>query len=312
MSKTNTVELIRPDLAAEWDLELNGGLTPSEVVCGSHKKVWRRCSSGHEWQASVKSRVEGCSCPVCQNRRVVAGVNDFASKYPLLVLQWHPTKNLPMAPENVFPGSTKRYWWKCEKGHEWRAGVASRASGAGCPYCTGRKVEKDFNDLNALYPQIAAQWDAGKNGSLSPTDVTPYANKKVWWKCNEGHSWQAVIASRTSENSGCPYCAGKKVMKGYNDLKTKYPKVAAEWHPTLNGNLLPEMVSPGSHKKVWWQCSAGHEWRAMVYSRTGSHSCGCPVCAGKRKEGTTVNVYLAERRTEMPDLSDRYKELISG
>ena len=32
MSKTNTVELIRPDLAAEWHLELNGDLTPSEVV----------------------------------------------------------------------------------------------------------------------------------------------------------------------------------------------------------------------------------------------------------------------------------------
>ena len=45
--------------------------------------------------------------------------------------------------------------------------------------------------------------------------------------------------------------------------------------------LTPEMVTPGSNKKVWWQCSMGHVWKSVIYPRTGAQQCGCPVCAGK-------------------------------
>ena len=69
--------------------------------------------------------------------------------------------------------------------------------------------------------------------------------------------------------------------------------LSEEWRPERNGNLKPEMVSCGSHKKVWWKCSEGHEWRAVVYSRAGTLETGCPVCAGVRKKNETLNVYLA-------------------
>ena len=84
--------------------------------------------------------------------------------------------------------------------------------------------------------------------------------------------------------SGCPYCAGKKVLKGFNDLATLEPKVAESWHPTLNGRLTPETVTVGSRRKVWWQCPEGHVWKAVVYSRAGRQRAGCPVCAGRVKE----------------------------
>ena len=71
------------------------------------------------------------------------------------------------------------------------------------------------------------------------------------------------------------------VQKGFNDLAAKAPEVAAQWHPTLNGNLTPEMVTPGSHRRVWWQCPLGHTWKAFVYSRTGAQRCGCAGTAGK-------------------------------
>ena len=35
------------------------------------------------------------------------------------------------------------------------------------------------------------------------------------------------------------------MLKGFNDLKTLCPGVAAQWHPSLNGALTPEMVTPG-------------------------------------------------------------------
>lgn len=50
--------------------------------------------------------------------------------------------------------------------------------------------------------------------------------------------------------------------------------------PVLNGALTPEMVTTGSHQKVWWQCADGHVWNAVIHSRAGPQKCGCPVCTG--------------------------------
>ena len=96
-----------------------------------------------------------------------------------------------------------------------------------------------------------------------------------------GHPYQAVIGARTMHGSGCPYCANRKVLPGFNDLATMEPKIAAQWHPTLNGSLTPEQVTAGSHRKVWWQCPDGHIWKAVIYSRAGPQKTGCPVCAGR-------------------------------
>ena len=102
----------------------------------------------------------------------------------------------------------------------------------------------------------------------------------TWWRCDKGHSFTMRVAFRTTREQSCPYCARRKVLAGYNDLATVEPRIAAEWHPTLNGSLTPEMVTAGSRKKVWWECAYGHVWKAAIYSRAGKRKCGCPVCAG--------------------------------
>ena len=125
---------------------------------------------------------------------------------------------------------------------------------------------------------------SGQNGALRPENVSPNSNRKVWWLCPLGHAWKATVTSRSREGAGCPFCAGRKVWPGFNDLETVEPKVAAQWHPTLNGQLTPRMVTAGSRRKVWWQCPEGHVWKAVVYSRAGKRKCGCPVCAGRISE----------------------------
>ena len=85
------------------------------------------------------------------------------------------------------------------------------------------------------------------------------------------------ISNRTLNNSGCPYCVGAIVLEGCNDLQTKMPNLAAEWHPVKNGNVHPNQVMAGSKKKYWWMCKNGHEWQAIVSSRTKWNT-GCPVC----------------------------------
>lgn len=127
---------------------------------------------------------------------------------------------------------------------------------------------------------LLKEWDESRNFPLTPDTVSYGSKKKVWWTCENSHSWQTTVHVR-SEGSGCPYCAGRKVLPGFNDLETLYPGVAAQWDPSLNGALTPEMVTPGSNKKVWWQCSMGHVWKSVIYPRNGAQQCGCPVCAGK-------------------------------
>jgi hypothetical protein len=57
----------------------------------------------------------------------------------------------------------------------------------------------------------ASEWD--------PSSLTRSSNKKVTWKCDLGHIWNASVNNR-ARGDGCPYCGGKKVLKGFNDLAT--------------------------------------------------------------------------------------------
>ena len=168
-------------------------------------------------------------------------------------------------------------WWVGDCGHEWESTIAHRSNGRGCPVCIGRVVIEGENDLATSHPEIAAQWHPTKNGDLSPTQVTQGSDRKVWW-FDHGHEWQTTISSRTSGGQGCAVCRGLAVQVGVNDLATTDPEIAAQWHPTKNGELTPSDVTAGGHRKIWWLGECGHEWNARVEKRARGR--GCPVCRG--------------------------------
>lgn len=125
---------------------------------------------------------------------------------------------------------------------------------------------------------LLREWDQDKNIGKSPENITAKSRYRAFWHCSAGHTWQSVVYSRTS-GCGCPYCAGKKVWPGDNDLASRFPQLAAQWHPDKNGSLTPDAVAPHSKLKVWWKCDAGHEWQAAVQSR--AQGGGCPICANR-------------------------------
>lgn len=216
-----------------------------------------------------------------------------------LLQQWDAEQNGTLTPWNVTVATHRKVWWRCEKGHAWQAVVESRTvGGAGCPYCTGKRPIPGETDLASRFPDLAMQWHPEENGGLMPSAVTVYSNRSVWWRCERGHVFRMPVFGRTVRGRGCPYCTGRKVLAGFNDLATREPQVAAQWHPTLNGTLTPQMVTVGSHAKVWWQCSEGHVWQSTVYSRAGKQKCGCPVCAGKVKKPRIARytAIMAEQR----------------
>ncbi len=404
----NDLKTVNPTLVKEWNYEKNGNLKPNHFMPNSGKKVWWKCSEGHEWLATISSRNSGIGCPYCAGQKVIKGKNDLQTVNPTLASEWNYEKNNGLTPADVMPNSRKKVWWKCDKGHEWQAKIYHRNTVSDCPVCHSERntslpeymlvyylkkyglepihsykergyeldlyiprkktaieydgyfwhrnktqedleknsmcekdgiklyrireglqplndssvdyvIRKDQKDLSQIIEkvlseivgehvdvnierdaiaienlreytekensilflnrEIAKEWNYEKNGNLKPEHFSPNSGKKVWWKCNKGHEWQARIQSR-NKGSGCPYCAGKKVLKGYNDLLTVNPTLANEWNYGKNNNLAPADVTPNSEKKVWWKCSEGHEWQAIVGNRNKGQ--GCPYCAGKK------------------------------
>ena len=133
---------------------------------------------------------------------------------------------------------------------------------------------------NPIRPDLIDQWHPTKNGELKPEDFSAQSNRKVWWKCPNGHEWEAQICNRSNSSGLCPICTNRKLLTGFNDLATIDPQLASEWHPTKNGSIKPNTILGYAKVKVWWQCKNGHEWEATVDNRHKGK--GCPYCSGNK------------------------------
>ncbi|MBB4140435.1 zinc-ribbon domain-containing protein [Microbacterium invictum] len=168
----------------------------------------------------------------------------------------------------------------CDRGHQFRSSVSRllrHRVDISCPHCSNLKLLPGFNTLADTHPHLAAEWDHDRNHPLTPSDVVPGSGKRVWWKCGAGHSFPATLASRTKRHTTCGICVNRAVAADVNSLSITNPKLAAQWHPTRNGNLRPTDVVTGSGRSVWWQCPEGHEYHAQILSRT--NGAGCRTCA---------------------------------
>ena len=441
----NDLLTTHPDITKEWDYERNTEIFPDNVSYGSNKKVWWKCEKGHSWEAVISSRTIGnkSGCPICSGNEVLEGYNDLATTHPELARQWSEKNELSAS--HVSRGSRYKAIWICENKHEYKATVYSRVNmKSGCPICAKalqtsfpekaicyylklcfsdlienyrpkwigkseldiyipslnlaveydsgawhRNVEKDLkkdklcndnsitlirirdyrckplNDTTSIqffvkdkgweelsrsileiytfinqkygevkvpsidierdkskiyelmdivekrdslfdeYPDVAKEWNSEKNGYLTAKMITSRVGKKVWWKCKYGHEWQATVASRTDQNIGCPYCSGRYAVLGETDLATTHPDVAKEWHPTKNGELTPDKVKAGTNKKVWWMCSFGHEYEASPASRTSMKK--CPICSGRR-----VLAGVNDLQAKYPEIAKQWHPKLNG
>ena len=201
--------------------------------------------------------------------------NSLATVHPELVAEWSE-KNLPLTPDSITFGSNKKVWWKGACGHEWETSIKARSSGEKCPICSGARVIAGINDLATLEPLLVKQWS--KKNKIKPTEVSIGSHKKVIWRCEKGHEWEAAVKSRTINKTGCPYCSHNKVLAGFNDLATLLPDIAAEWSDR-NYPLLPTQVTVFANRKAWWKCKdCGREWNTLISTRSGGSK--CPYCSG--------------------------------
>lgn len=133
--------------------------------------------------------------------------------------------------------------------------------------------------LSSTHPVLAAQWHPTLNHGLTPDDVDASYAEDVWWLCERGHPFRAQLNSRARYDTGCSVCANKRVRPGVNDLATLDPALAAEWHPTRNGDLTPDLVAPGYKGEVWWQPPCAHWFQRSPLQRKADRR--CQVCVDK-------------------------------
>lgn len=292
-SETYNLALAEPEVAASWHPDRNGQLTAAQLTPRSGRWLWWRCAVGHEWQMVVHHRVER-GCPFCERRRV-SPQTSLAAVYPELAAQWHPTRNGDLTPELVLPGSTRMVWWRCSVcAHEWAARPTRRVHrGSGCRVCAVANKRRAEAPLTVTHPAVAAQWHVAGNGVTQPDEVTYGSHRRVWWRCERGHVWDAAVRTRT-RGAGCPYCTGRQASAESN-LAVVCPDLAGQWHPTRNGALRPEQVTPHSAVvTVWWRCAAGHEWSATPHERWQAQRCPGCVAAPNPSLATALPAIAAQ------------------
>ena len=216
--------------------------------------------------------------------------NSVASVFPELIEEWDVDKNEGITPDIYSAGNNKKVWWKCENGHSWKASINTRGvRKLGCPYCAGQRVIAGENDFESWCQKnnvkLLEEWDYEKN-VVKPNEIPRTYKEKMHWKCLRGHEWEATVYNRVN-GTGCPICnTGNNVKRNKVSLVEwcveNNSNLCDEWNYEKNGEITPQSVTYGSHAKVWWKCSKGHEWEAQVKSRTYNH--GCPFCSGTNKK----------------------------
>ena len=269
----NDLETLHPELAMEWSPK--NARPASAFGEGSHKKAIWRGQCGHEWTAAIRSRVGGAGCPYCSHNIVLAGFNDLETLVPAVAKEWSP-RNYPLLPSQVTPYANRKVWWRCEHGHEWETLISTRSYGSQCPYCSGIKLLRGFNDLATLHPDLAEEWSI-RNGGLTADSVNDKSPRNVWWHCRIcGNEYKAVIKSRV-HGLRCPVCTERAVLKGYNDLETTDAALMMEWDYEMNTKRDPSTFSRYSMYPVWWKGACGHRWKDKIFHRTVDGA-GCIYC----------------------------------
>ena len=88
--------------------------------------------------------------------------------------------------------------------------INDKTNGYGCPYCSGHRVLKGYNDLSSTCPELLKDWDYEKN-KIKPDEVTKGSNETVLWKCHIcNYEWLSTISNRTILKRGCPKCGVKR------------------------------------------------------------------------------------------------------
>jgi len=299
---TNLLYEIKPELFNEWNFEKNNKLDFHKITKGMSIKVWWKCPlCKSDYECSINNKFRGKSCSYCSGRKVNE-TNNLQKTNPEIAKSWDYGKN-KINPNQITKGSNVKFWWICEIcDSSYECSVANRTYGFKCSFCSGQKVNHT-NSLLSLNPELAKEWHPNKNGDLTPDKVTHKSNKKVWWLGKCGHEWGAKVVHR-SNNVNCPYCNGKKVLQGFNDMWTTYPELADKL-------IQPEMgylVTKSSSKILSWKCDYCESIVNMSCDKANlKFIITCKECSNKTSLGECVMLNILHNSGIKFEIEKKFK-----
>ncbi|KAL3132815.1 hypothetical protein ABBQ38_006741 [Trebouxia sp. C0009 RCD-2024] len=207
--KHNSLATKAPKVAAQWDHSVNVGSPDSVLAQSNHKVGWQCDKCGCKWTASPNARVSKMQsgCPRCHEKAKTKKRFQhptFAECQHPLLAEWDHKRNAAQGhfPKNTKLRSNKKIFWLCTKcpagqEHSWPAPPCNRTTRnlAGCPFCAGHAACR-CNSLQAMYPDIAAEWDRSRNAG-QPSDFTGSSTHLAWWSSPQRASWRQSITART-------------------------------------------------------------------------------------------------------------------
>lgn len=300
-TKTTAVEPVKslkvrnPELAAEFN-EMRNGLTTADVsaVSKAIARFWWKCAQGHEWDATMRSRVEqNNKCPYCSGRKATAE-NNLLAKHPDIAVMFNELKNGTPASE-ITPTFNSKMHWICSTGHEFmkspREVIRTRGLCAEC------------NSLAFKFPELKKYFSP--NNPMTFESLSYGSNKKVNWVCDSGHEYGQTISHKTGHGLGCPFCSGRYATKE-NNLALAYPEIAKQFDAEKSGTT-PDQVTPKSNRQMWWNCDKGHSYQCTPAKKTREDlPYGCPFCSGYQIDSTNSLASL------YPAIAKEFDEVANG
>jgi hypothetical protein len=187
-----------PVLGKLWDAEKNG--SAEAVPVRNFRAAWWRCEKGHAFQRSPRSMLSDASCPDCKRGPTSTSL---AKARPSLVPMWNAERNGALSPASVDAAHTGNTWWRCPRGHEFQRSPLLMVRDPACPTCAVAE-----RSLAVVAPAVAAEWHLVRNGDVSPDQVEADHMMNAWWRCPNGHEYQATVRSRVRGNRRCSTCFG--------------------------------------------------------------------------------------------------------
>lgn len=295
-----------PDLAVQWHPGLNEGRKPEEFSVGSQFQAWWQCPLGHIWQTAIKNRTKelGSGCPGCRtwgtSQEEIRLAHELeAAGCP--VLHDHERISVegrrPVNADIVISEYRVVVEFDGSQYHQGEDAYARDTLQSQALESAGwRVIRVRPRPLNALGPndvcvESGRDTKAVANSVLKRIRSLGYQPSHIDLYLADQNLWALAKADRDIH------------ARLASNLSSLFADIAAEWHPTLNEDRLPELTRPASRDKAWWKCaSCGHDWETAPRKRTQTGS-GCLQCARKQGAISTrkpkAENSLAEKKPEL-------------
>lgn len=284
----NDLAFLHPDIAKEWQhpiADIDNWRTPKNTKSGANCQVHWKCGvCGHEWNAAVCDRaLQGTGCPKCANVKT-----SFPEQAVYYYIQKIDSSALNGYPLKLIDSSLKNSRYSLDI------------------YIPNKKVAIEYDGWY-FHSEKRKEKEKHKDQLLADVGIITYHIKDTLELVQTTHHGNTIEYHVDEHYTHLPEAIHLLICEifGYtssvdidlsrdeldiralfktarikNNLRDKFPQIAAEWDYEKNHGLCPEHVSYGSHDVFMWKCPLGHpSYPSSVKDRT--HGRGCPVCANR-------------------------------